>query len=167
MSSIKKILIDLVVVIVVITVSFFLYDTYKEPIAEYVFGLDKVGVFIRDVPVTVSIANDPDERKEGLSGVASLADQEGKLFIFDKEGYYGIWMKDMNFAIDIIWINDDLEVVHIEENIKPDSYPTVFTPREPARIVLETNAFFVETFNINLGNKLIMPSNKLPSDLRY
>lgn len=166
MISFRSLLVDTVVVIAAISVIYFVFHTYREPVIEYLFGSDKVGVFVHDIPLTVSIANTPEERRQGLSGVDGLLPQEGKLFIFEEDGIYGFWMKDMNFAVDIIWINSNLEVIHIEENVRPSTYPSVFTSQAPARFVLETNAFFAETFNINLGDKLTMPANRLPDDLK-
>jgi len=55
---------------------------------------------------SVSIADDEAERIKGLAGVASLGPQEGKLFDFDTEEKWGIWMKGMKIPIDIIWLNE-------------------------------------------------------------
>lgn len=145
----------------------FLYQTYKDPIVEYFTGDSKIGILVRDIGLTVSIANDPEERYKGLSGVTDLPEMEGKLFVFDTEGQYGFWMKDTIIPLDIIWINNDLKIVHIEEGVQPDSYPTVFSSPVSARFVLEVNAHWVSTFNINVGDKVSIPGNKLPTDLRY
>ena len=44
---------------------------------------------------------------KGLSGRDNLADDEGMFFVFEKSDIYPFWMKDMKFAIDIIWIMED------------------------------------------------------------
>ena len=106
------------------------------------------------------------ERRQGLSGVDRLGEREGKLFVFDESGRYGIWMKDMNFAIDVFWIDENLRIVHIEENVLPSTYPAVFNTPEPARFILETNAFFADTFGISLGDRVGITANDLPADLR-
>jgi len=126
----------------------------------------KQSVFLRDVPVLVTPVDTPEDRQKGLSGVSALPQNEGMLFIFDEEGRYGFWMKDTLLALDIIWINNNQEIVHIEKNVRPESYPATYYSPVPARFVVEVNAFFTSTFNINVGDKVSIPENKLPEDLR-
>ena len=38
----------------------------------------------------------------------------GMLFVFDQPGRYPFWMKNMKISLDIFWMNDDLEVVHLD-----------------------------------------------------
>lgn len=90
--------------------------------------------------VSIAIASTFTDRERGLSGRAFLGEGEGMLFIFDHSEAYGFWMPDMNFAIDMIWIDSNWHIVDIKENATPESYPTIFTPRAPARYVLEVPA---------------------------
>ena len=87
----------------------------------------------------VRIADSLAERAQGLSGTAALAPDEGMLFVFERAGMYGFWMKDMYYPIDIIWLNDELRPVGITKNISPDTFPTVFYPPVPVRYVLEVS----------------------------
>lgn len=159
-------MIDLVVVVTVFGLIFYLYQTYGSQVIVAVFGEQPIGIFIRDIPIYVSVADTVEERQHGLSDITSLPERNGMLFVFDREGSYGFWMKDMLIPLDILWIDDELRVVHIERNVRPDSYPTMFSSPEPARFVLEVNAFFVSTFNIHEGDKVSIPANALPPDLR-
>lgn len=164
--NIRRFIVDAIILItVVVTISFF-YDNYKDQVHDFFFNEQTVGIFIRDIPVTVSIADNEDERSKGLSGVKSLEAQEGKLFIFDEEGKYGFWMKDMLIPLDIIWIDNSGSIVHIEEDVLPDSYPTIYSSPVPARFVLEVNSFFVTTFNVGIGDKVSIPAHRLPEDLQ-
>ncbi len=147
-------------------VVFFLYQNYSGPLLDYLYGQQKTSVFLRDVPVLVTPVDTPEDRQKGLSGVSALPQNEGMLFIFDEEGRYGFWMKDTLLALDIIWINNNQEIVHIEKNVRPESYPATYYSPVPARFVVEVNAFFTSTFNINVGDKVSIPENKLPEDLR-
>jgi uncharacterized protein len=102
--------------------------------------------------VRVSIADSAEERMQGLSGRAGLAPDEGMLFVFEKEGKYSFWMKDMRFSIDIVWISNSGEIVDMHEFVVPESYPTTtFTSREPARYVLELPAGWAKTYNAKIG----------------
>ena len=87
--------------------------------------------------VSVEISNTNDLRAIGLSGRKSLGEREGMLFIFEESDAFGFWMKDMNFSIDIVWINDLMQVVGMEENVSPDTFPKIFYPPVPIRYVLE------------------------------
>lgn len=99
-------------------------------------------------PIAVLIADTEKERTKGLSNRSSLPPKQGMLFIFDKDDRYGIWMKDMLFSIDIIWIDEEGNIVDIIEHATPESYPQVFAPEKPARYVLEVPSGFVEIRNI-------------------
>lgn len=95
-------------------------------------------------PVRVHIADTPEKQQRGLSIFDTLPAGTGMLFVFDKDDAYGIWMRDMKFAIDIIWVDTEGRIVDIMEHATPESYPRVFTPRAPARYVLEVVSGFVE-----------------------
>ena len=73
------------------------------------------------------------------------------LFIFPTPAPRAFWMKDMRFALDIIWIGSDLRVVDITENALPESYPATFSPRAPAQFVLEVPAGLVPRYRIRPG----------------
>lgn len=110
-------------------------------------------VFVGDNEFRVQIADEPDERRLGLSGQPALANDEGMLFIFDEPDFHGIWMKNMNFSIDILWIDENQRVVHIEEQISPSTYPDeTFTPSVEAKYVLEIYTGQVDAQDINLGD---------------
>jgi uncharacterized membrane protein (UPF0127 family) len=131
-----------------------------------VFGEEsRYTLFIGTIPVLVTVADDPESRARGLGGVQSLGENEGKFFVFDEAKKHGIWMKDMVIPIDILWIDDNLSVVHIEKEVQPNTFPTVFAPPVEARFVLETNSFFVEAMKINIGDRVFVPPEILPSDI--
>lgn len=110
--------------------------------------------YVNDAPLKVAIANTPETRSKGLSGLKSLPPNHGLLFVFPENEKYGIWMKGMNFSIDIIWLNENMRVVHWEEDVRPDSYPSIFYPPTNARYVLETNVGFIADRGIDEGAKL-------------
>lgn len=116
-------------------------------------------VFNDKTPLRVTLVEGMAERKRGLSGRESLDSNEGMLFVFSEDAYHGIWMKEMKFPIDIIWIDKNGVVVSVENAARPDSYPTVFEPTSPARFVIETNAHFAESFGIERGSKVTLPGS--------
>lgn len=72
---------------------------------------------------TAQIAQTDKERIKGLSGSVQLSDSQAMLFVFDGDGEHPIWMKDMHYAIDIVWLDADKKVVHMAHDIPPQSYP--------------------------------------------
>ncbi|PIR82475.1 hypothetical protein COU20_02095 [Candidatus Kaiserbacteria bacterium CG10_big_fil_rev_8_21_14_0_10_59_10] len=121
------------------------------------FEEHRVPMRIGGVPILVSIVETPDERARGLSGRESLAPDEGMLFIFPEDGYYSIWMKDMLFSIDILWLSAEGEVVDMRRDVAPETYPAGFSPHMPARFVLELPAGFSERNGIEIGSMAELP----------
>ncbi len=116
---------------------------------------------IGEIPLRVEIANSGEERTKGLSGRKKLEGIDGVLFVFPESDYHRIWMKDMNFPIDIIWIAEDLTVINIERNVRPESYPKIFKPERPARYAVETNIHYSDTFGLRPGLEVRLPLNYL------
>jgi uncharacterized membrane protein (UPF0127 family) len=109
--------------------------------------------------ITAEVVDTASSREQGLSGRLGLGEDKGMLFIFDHPGKYGFWMKDMLFAIDIVWINEDGIVVHVERNISPSSYfvtnpPQTFINTPEALYVLEVAAGESEEKGLYLGTKV-------------
>lgn len=90
-------------------------------------------------------------RERGLSGHVPLLDNEGMFFIFSTADRHGFWMKDMLFPIDIVWIDQDFKIIHIEKLVTPDTYPKVFYPRSPSMYVLEVKAGVADELDLKLG----------------
>lgn len=88
--------------------------------------------------IEVEIADTPEARAQGLSDRAIIPEGYGMLFVFETEGNYGFWMKDMFVSIDVIWLSPEGTILGIERNLAPETYPQVFYPPEPIRYVLET-----------------------------
>lgn len=107
---------------------------------------------IHTTRVTVAVADTEATRTRGLSGRASLPFGTGLLMKFDEDTLPGIWMKDMNFAIDVIWIDKNWKVVSVTPSIGPESFPAVFYPDAPIRYVLEVPAGFADIYNIKAGD---------------
>lgn len=108
------------------------------------------------------IARTVEQRQEGLSGVQYLNDDEAMLFVFDQDGRWSIWMKDMNFPIDIVWLDANQKVIYVVKNASPDSYPaTVFTPKTSARYVVEIKAGMVDRQRIAISQTATFDLNQV------
>ncbi len=108
----------------------------------------KIGKF----GVNAELAQTEAQRIKGLSDRKSLPKNQGMLFDFGYVDRHGIWMKDMNFAIDIVWIGQNYQIVGIAESVSPSTYPKVFKPEAPALYVLELNAGIVKENRVKIGD---------------
>lgn len=165
-SKIQNNLVSFIVLATALLLSlWYVYANYHEVIYEWIGVRTEFTIFIDSVFLTVTVADERHERWQGLSGTDSLPDQTGMLFIFDEPGYYGMVMRDMNYPLDMLWINNDLQVVHIEKNTQPESNE-VFKSPVPARFVLEVPAFTTDSFKIEIGDQLYLPPEITPEDLQ-
>ncbi|MBU6430972.1 MAG: DUF192 domain-containing protein [Patescibacteria group bacterium] len=112
-------------------------------------------VIARKSRIPVYLADTEEKRIKGLGERTSIPVDYGMFFIFDGSDYQSIWMKDMLFSIDIIWIDENFNIVHIEKNISPDTYPKIFTPPFKVRYVLELNSGMSDFYDLKTGEKAI------------
>ena len=91
---------------------------------------------------------------KGLSGREPLGSDEGMFFVFQKPDIHTFWMKDMNFPIDIIWMDENFDVIHIEKSISPETYPKTFTSKENSMYVLEISAGESQKLGIKIGDEV-------------
>ncbi len=106
----------------------------------------------------VELVDTIETRALGLSFREGLSASSGMLFIFEDTEEHGFWMKDMRFPIDIAWLDEDFCIIHIEQNLAPSTYPTVYEPNAPARYVLEVSAGFFESRNAQKGDCIEAPA---------
>jgi uncharacterized membrane protein (UPF0127 family) len=119
-------------------------------------------VRIGDGVFAAKVVKTPAERAKGLSDTSSLRPDQAMLFVFDDDAKHGIWMKDMNYPIDIVWLDKDKKVVYIVKNAPPESYPyETFVPKQDARYVLEFAAGTVGRKSIIIGKSASFDENTL------
>lgn len=112
---------------------------------------------VGDKKISLILAKSDKDRMKGLSGRNNLPEDRGMLFLFEKKGEYGFWMRDMKFSIDIIYIDDNTVVYLIENAPAGGQAPnlTVYTPDTPVNRVLELNAGSAKKYDIKKGTKII------------
>ena len=114
-----------------------------------------------DKTLEVQIADSDSLRARGLMFQNELPYNEGMLFVFDGSDTRPMWMLNMQFNLDIIWFDENANVVTIEKDIPPcRTTVEVVTCRENgvsgdnAKYVLEVTAGFVDKFNITESSKM-------------
>ena len=84
-----------------------------------------------------------------------MNEDRGMLFVFSRSDFYVFWMEEMLFPLDIIWVNEDREVVDYIEDVEPDTYPEFqFVNDFLAKYVLEVNAGFIQEHGIKTGDEV-------------
>lgn len=91
---------------------------------------------IGDKEYNVTCARTEEERIKGLQGVTELKEDEGMLFFFEEPQTVDFWMKDTKIPLDIIFIDEDMEVISIYKG-KPES--TTMAEEDNVKFVLEVN----------------------------
>lgn len=115
-----------------------------------------IPITIAGIEVQASIADTLSTRIKGLSGTQFLPDNVVKLFAFGVPGEHSIWMKDMNYSLDILWVAKEGDVVHIEEDVSPETFPESFSSPVPAWYVVEAAAGFVANNSITVGDEVVI-----------
>lgn len=100
------------------------------------------------------------QHEQGLSGRSSLAPDEGMIFIYDQPAKRCFWMRDMQFPIDMIWLDANRRVTSIAPDAKPESYPSAFCSEIPAQYVIELPAGEAARTNIAVGQTLQLANVK-------
>lgn len=105
------------------------------------------------VKLDSEIADDAYQRETGLMYRDQLEEHQSMLFVFPDEQYRSFYMKNTKIPLDIIYINAEKHIVSIQKNAKP--FDETSLPSEaPAKYVLEINAGLVDTWNINIGDRI-------------
>jgi len=106
----------------------------------------------------VEYAVTSEERSRGLMWREFLDEDEGMLFIYDKETSPSFWMRNTFIPLDMIFIGSDLTIKHIERDVPPCSpqAPRCYTYKasEPVQYILEINAGLTEQNDINVGDSV-------------
>lgn len=111
----------------------------------------QITVLVGGTAFQTEVADTPESRAQGLSGRDTLAPQAAMLFVFPEPTRSPFWMKDMNFPLDILWLDDQRQIIGLVENLAPDSYPNVVLPPAPVKYVLEINAGLAAKHGLKTG----------------
>ena len=105
---------------------------------------------------TAELAQSDEERAQGLMFREKINEDQGMLFLFEVEDIHSFWMKNMRFAIDILWLDGQKRIVHIENRVPPClkvPCPS-YVPAAAASFVLELQAGFAEKHGLRLYDRI-------------
>lgn len=125
-------------------------------------AMETLDITVKNAIVHVRVARTDAEHTQGLSGVQSLGENEGMLFVFPAKTQPPFWMKDMLIPLDFIWISDGV-VTQIHKNVAPpltgtpDNNLLLYIPKDKIDHVLEVNAGFADSHKIEVGDHVTIP----------
>lgn len=135
---------DLISFVGIVILLIFLY--FKKSPVKY------TNVKIGNTIVKAEIADTHLKRIIGLMSRKYLPEDQGILFVFNQDGFHTIWMMTMSFPIDIIWIDNEKNVVDVVKNAQPCKLNCpIYKPKQKAKYILEVNANFTEEYKIKIG----------------
>lgn len=145
-----------VVVFIVIFLSFVLYTALRT---------EKLVVEINGKRINVEVFDNIITRQKGLMFREYLEEDEGALFVFEKEGFYSFWMMNTKIPLDAIFVDSNFTVVDIIEMEPCKLFPCkTYTSDKPAKYVIEVNRGFSRKYSVSIGNRISI-QNKLDQDI--
>ena len=107
------------------------------------------------IKVDVEVADNDEERMQGLMFRVSLGENSGMLFVFDNKAKYAFWMKNTLIPLDVIFIDENFNIVDIIYAVPCKEDPCErYIPKKESLYVLEVNGNFTIKNGISIGNKI-------------
>ncbi len=121
----------------------------------------KTVVEIKDRKIEVELADTPAKRSKGLMYRNELGENNGMLFIFPTISKHSFWMANTYIPLDMIWIDENKKIVHIEQNVPPctetgklETLCNHYSSETAAKYVLEVNAGYTQSNDIKVGDSV-------------
>jgi uncharacterized protein len=168
MDSFKKVIFPILLVIVFIIVAGVIFRK-NQGLSPFPFNSGKTQeaqevktVTIGIVQIKAEIAQTDAERQKGLSGKTGLSKDTGMLFVIgNNKATPTFWMKDMKFAIDIIWIKAG-KIIQIDKSVPPPALGTpdknlkLYSPNTAVDYVLEVDSGYSDLKGIKVGDDVLI-----------
>ncbi|XVH30398.1 DUF192 domain-containing protein [Haloferacaceae archaeon DSL9] len=106
--------------------------------------------------VDVRIADTFEKRYTGLSNTTSLDENEGMLFVHDDVGEHAYVMRDMDFPIDIIFVDADGTITEIHEAPLEEDQSDLTRYRGTGKYVLEVRYGYAADNDIEVGDTVVI-----------
>lgn len=112
-------------------------------------------VIINNKKIDIEVVDTDELRYNGLSNRESLCKDCGMFFVWNNKQERTFVMRNMNFSLDMIFIDDD-KIVKISKNAFPEGsdYVMRYESGEPVNYVLEVNAGFCDEYDIEEGDNV-------------
>jgi|AntRauTorcE11897_2_1112592.scaffolds.fasta_scaffold07644_3 uncharacterized membrane protein (UPF0127 family) len=140
-----KLVVGGIVAFVVLSVAALLYGWATQPRTTLMLG---DGVFKAELAIT------PEKRAKGWAGVEDISSERAIILAFPYEAKWEVVTQDMKTDIDIVWLDQYKEVVHMVKEAPPVVFnDESFEPLKTALFVVELPAGTIDNRNIHIGAK--------------
>ena len=106
----------------------------------------------------IEIAETDYETQTGLMYRKGMEQNQGMLFIFPDEALHSFYMKNTEFPLDILYINEDFKIASMQENAAPLNEGSL-SSEVPVQYVLEVNAGYAEQQGVTVGDSISYTRN--------
>jgi len=121
-------------------------------------GLEYTHVCFQNKCIDAEVRSTSAGRIIGLLNYSYLEDERGMLFVFDKPGRHRLWMKDMKFPVDMVWIDSQMNIVEIVKNVQPcyDIDCPRYGGTYDSLYAVEVRDGFCEEFDVTVGQTVLI-----------
>jgi hypothetical protein len=149
----RNIILAIIVLLVLVFVGILTYSVYKpkDKSKDYPKVSTVEQKLVRIDFEKLELALKPEEHRRGLMFRDSICDRCGMLFVFPEEKELSFWMLNVNFPLDLIFMDSSGKIVKIYENTTPNNADKKYVSESPAQFVLEVKAGFVLANNLQEG----------------
>jgi len=103
--------------------------------------------------IDIEFAESSYETETGLMYRKSMEEKQGMLFVFPDIRRHFFHMKNTEFALDIIFIDENLKIASFQKNAKPFD-ENLLPSQVPAKYALEVNAGLSEKWQLEIGDRV-------------
>lgn len=109
------------------------------------------------IEIVVEIADEVEERAQGLMGRETLPPDHGMLFLFEYQDILTFWMKDTLIPLDILFFDSQGNLVSTSTMQPCTEDPcSKYSSSVAAGIALEVNAGFIQANDIGAGWRIAL-----------
>lgn len=117
---------------------------------------EQIEIGVGEETFSVEVARTEEQRRKGLMHRSSLGENEGMLFVFQRDEHLSFWMKDTEIPLSLAYISADGTIREIHE-LEPFSKRPVESAYA-VRYALELNRGAFERAGAEPGDALRFPS---------
>lgn len=106
--------------------------------------------------ISAEIADTSERVMYGYMYRPEVREDEGMVFVYPEAGWHSFWMKNTLVPLDIIWLDDDFSIIHMQAPApvcKADPCPS-FGPMRASRYILEARAGTAARERLKPGDRI-------------
>ena len=131
-------------------------DSHEIIAAANTLDADELAARLAGQTYSLEIADDAQERRQGLMGRTNLAPNTGMLFDFPAEVTPVIWMRNMHIPLDLVYLDQNARITHLFERVPPcKAMPCeLYKADRPLRFVVEIPAVSIAELGLEVGQRV-------------